>query len=148
MNSANLEQERLYNDTNEMFPAYKSIDCPDSDDILKGLIKAVEKENISINITLNIKGTVVSGEIISKKEYCERLIQYLISKHSDLKLSIDTEKLCSRFNFSPKDVYIHLKNAKIYFSLMDSAPIDEGVLWRGKLCSVDGFIPGDFRSYP
>lgn len=113
----------------------------DEDCVLKWLISRIEAEGLSFNITLNVKGTVISGEIINKKEYSERLNQYL--------MDITKIKGISKMNVNhQKDEYVHLKNAKIYFSLMDTAPLDGGVLWRGKLSSIDGFILGLFRSYP
>ncbi|NLI93804.1 MAG: hypothetical protein GX434_16905 [Peptococcaceae bacterium] len=124
----------------------------DKDYLLRWLISRIETEKLSLNITLNIKGIVISGSIISEKEYCERLVHYL-NDISEIKgiapMGRNHWAETNRQDAEPlQEEYIHLKNAKIYFSSIDSAPLDEGVLWRGKLSTVDGFILGLFRSYP
>jgi hypothetical protein len=124
----------------------------DKDYVLKWLISSIEEIDLAFNITLNLKGAVISGEMIGEKEYAERLNQYF---RDCIGITDASEMNLNRFN-TKRDLdsnplseeYIHLKNAKVFFSSIDTAPLEEGVLWRGKLSSVDGYMLGLFRSYP
>ncbi|NLI91673.1 MAG: hypothetical protein GX434_05540 [Peptococcaceae bacterium] len=142
LNSEN-KKSSFYSNLNAMV----SLDG-NQDDVLKWLISQVEAEELSLGITLNINGTIISGQLISKKEYFERLVQSL--------LNLSGINGMSRLNANPSytntdwdtfyakggEAYIHLKKTKIYFSSNDTTPSDNRVLWRGKVSSVDGFILG------
>ncbi len=108
------------------------------DSVLKWLISLVENGENPINITLNVKGTILSGSLISRKEYFEKLSQNLTK----------TSRSINAHYLSQEEGFIHLNKARIHYSSMDTAPLDQEILWRGKLSSIDGFHVGLFSSYP
>ena len=119
------------------------------DYMLKSLLAVVEKEKISVRVTLNIKGAIVSGVLISSQEYCENILRYF-REESDLqdpeKLTQDMRRLCEFYKSADRDLadmhYVHLKDARFHYASQDTAPVDQGVFWRGKLASIDGFVFG------
>lgn len=46
----------------------------------------------------------------------------------------------------PPATFIHLKDAKIFAPGQPPLPTNTGVLWRGRLCEVDGFSIGQLRA--
>ena len=80
---------------------------------------------------LRTKGLKQTKKILGRCFYgdCERLTQYL--------MDITKNKALSMINANhQEDEYVHLKNAKIHFSLMDTAPLDGGgiMAWETILC--------------
>ena len=119
------------------------------DPLLKTILATANKENITLGITLNVEGMIISGILISSKEYYEGLAQQL-KEPSDRKetnnltktlVNIINQYIAQEGQALTQD-YIHLKDARFHYASQDIAPIDQGVWWRGKLSSVDGFTLG------
>jgi hypothetical protein len=140
------------------------------DDLLKMLIMFAFTAGISIPITLNVKGTIISGDLIGGREYFEHYTEQVDRQFQDPKLTdsytgdpkqfheihyqhIKTLEKLSEMTYGSKDDttrqpasevhigYIHLKNAQFIFP-NGKVPTSERALWRGKLLSVDGFSLG------
>jgi hypothetical protein len=93
-----------------------------------------------VSITLNVGGLLVSGTLINKESYLKEIYKGAIWKA--------LEKQTNEQEREPKNerLYIHLKNSRFYLPGQPPIPRDgDGVLWRGKLSSVDGFILGQLE---
>jgi hypothetical protein len=110
---------------------------------------------------LSVKGMFISGDIIKRDEYYDRLIAVLGDPAVGMKVDNDKEILkiiaehfSSMINIF-KDVgnkpdesgeeipptLIHLANVQILDTTGRPIPLS-GALWRGKMDSVDGYIFG------
>lgn len=104
------------------------------EDVLLLLVETVDEANTEgIQISLLVRGVIVSGKLVGKRLYLEAM-----SKTLSKNLVDDYEKNESLVN--AKTAFIHLKNAKILESLSEKLiSSKEGVWWQGRLSSVDGF---------
>lgn len=133
-----------------LFPA-------DRDWLLASMIRIFSNNGIDMGITLNVHGSVISGNLISGKKY----LAEMATKFSELAEGKDFYKTLENF-FSgylpiydatsedeegvPVDInYIHLRNAKV-FSPGGSIPTGKGELWRGRLDAVNGFTFGQLQA--
>ena len=110
-----------------------------------------------LSITLNVGGTIVSGQLTSGDQYFSgfaadlkgagfsaeaadefnKLGQIYIQRREKPNEAADDD-----FTKNPPQ-YIHLKNARIFSPGSPNAiPSNRGVWWRGRLNAVDGFILG------
>ena len=107
-------------------------------DLLLGkIIEYIGQEKQLFNITLNIKGLIISGYLISQEEYYKQLVeQFCLIFGADNQLSHPVAQT------EYEEGYIYLMNAKFHFASQDAAPIDQGVLWRGDLNAIDGYFFG------
>ncbi|MEL7074909.1 MAG: gas vesicle accessory protein GvpU [Cyanobacteria bacterium J06629_2] len=126
---------------------------PDFDIVLSVLISSFAEYGIGIGVTLNVKGLIISGELISREKYFKGIIQETERANGDsemIKIVTDTfttmdkiikDKLSEKEK-KPFPNYIHLKNAR-FFPGGNCTPNNKGVLWRGRLSEVDGFSIGN-----
>jgi len=113
-------------------------------DFFLELILAMAEDGKEVPITLNVKGLVISGLVISAGAYNQSFGKGSF-KETVLKLkeSGQLDFLDSEPEPPKSEVYeyIHLKNAKIYASGQQPIPAD-GMLWRGRISSIDGYADG------
>ncbi|MED3571953.1 gas vesicle accessory protein GvpU [Cytobacillus praedii] len=125
------------------------------DGILLSLIFMTDEQFYSLeaSITLNIRGSIISGTLISRDKYYDLLAKELESSGSETAKRIsdhlmdfnkmskereEKERKEKEKNSLPN--FIHLKDAKFFSPGIDSSlPKQEGLLWRGRLDSIDGF---------
>jgi hypothetical protein len=102
---------------------------------------------------------MVSGRLISGKQYFEQLSAFMMSSAGNneaLKSNIaDTIKTGAGLYDKPVDssddyvlrpaAYIHLRNA-LWIYPGKALPNNNGVLWRGKLSAIDGFCLGEITA--
>lgn len=115
------------------------------DSVLEFFVKASNKHDFSLDITLNVKGSVISGTMVSAKEYFDALSETFedgseIAQELSEQLSIASESAES--NGDAEAHFIHLKNTKVYIGDSKSTPSKGQILWRGKLKEIDGFFLG------
>lgn len=115
------------------------------DSVLEFFVKASNKHDFSLDITLNVKGSVISGTMVSAKEYFDTLSETFedgseIAQTLSEQLSIASESVES--NGDAEAHFIHLKNTKVYIGDSKSTPSKGQILWRGKLNEIDGFFLG------
>ncbi|WP_043930208.1 gas vesicle accessory protein GvpU [Bacillus sp. EB01] len=115
------------------------------DTVLELFVQAANNHSFNLDITLNVKGAVITGTIISAKEYFESLSE-TVEDGSDV-----AEKLSEMLSNAAESVgsesqaeasYIHLKNANVYVGDSKPTPSKGDILWRGKLSEIDGFFIG------
>lgn len=130
---------------------------PDQDWLLCWLVWLANKLGISQGVTLNVGGTVVSGTIISGKEYFESVGGAVFQVES-IPVNANEEIIKSVADSlrgfacvynneteepegTPAPGYIHLKDVRT-ISQGGQTITFNGALWRGKIASIDAFILG------
>lgn len=129
-------------------------DQPEGTDWLAAyVIYLAEQHETEFGVTLTIGGSIVSGTVISGRKFIDGSVERMTSGHEVKEGTIASEFQSFRnlymypdeidlANFKPR--YIHLRDAR-YFSGPNHPIPAEGMLWRGKLSSVDGFSLGLFN---
>ena len=130
------------------------------DFLLAVFVRLANDSNVSVGITLVVKGALVSGETISGSRYFEEL-----GKQLGAASGISEEDMADIWRPVVDNLYsktepdegadadaghnpgfIHLKNVRIFQAATSLPTSQEGVLWRGRLTEVDGFILGQLGS--
>lgn len=137
---------------------------PRQDWLLRGLIALVEGSGkrgirLGIPVTLNVGGFLVSGLVISGKEYFEgfsAIVAYGLPDEFDEE---SRESITATFRelgniYEPKEEtlegvvqrerynFVHLRDARFLHPAGEPMPVNPGMLWRTKLEAVDGFTLG------
>jgi hypothetical protein len=135
------------------------------DPLLQMFVEFAES-GLEFSVTLSVGGMLISGTLTSHSEYLKLVSEHmqaittpelrdlLTNGLANLVASAQTavrerrqaEEIADALGEEPgEDVrpeYIHLKDAKVFLAADMGIPTQGGVLWRGKLASVDGFILG------
>ncbi|MDV2684655.1 gas vesicle accessory protein GvpU [Alkalihalophilus lindianensis] len=116
------------------------------DSILQFFVQAANKHNFSLDITLNVKGSLISGTLVSAKEYLDELSESFeggneVAQKVSNELSKASEEAESGSSL-PEVSFIHMKHTKVFIGDSKSTPSTGKILWRGKLSEVDGFFLG------
>ncbi|GGC82009.1 hypothetical protein GCM10007216_10680 [Thalassobacillus devorans] len=116
-----------------------------NDDVLSMYVKAANKHDFNLAITLNINGALVTGTTISAQSYFDKISESFEdgndvaqSLSDQLKSASETAEKSS----SDEARFIHLKEAQVYCGDSNPTPSKGKFLWRGKLSEVDGFFLG------
>lgn len=144
-----------FNEDQEVSNVVETVRIDDKDWFLQMLV-GMANDGLGISITLNVGGLLVSGNLVSGKDY---LIEFgeVLSKSLDPENGENAKGIRESYQNMAEDVYgqdesksappvyLHMKNAK-YFSISgDSLPSnDEVSLWRGRISEVGGFSLGSF----
>ena len=116
-------------------------------DLVLDLLMSVATSDPSsvIPITLNVGGWMISGHIIGQEEYLKGFMFGIL----DQGIKKGVEVLKERGEWVEREEtddtlpeFIHLKNAKFYQPGQLGVPHGVGVLWRGRVAAVDGYIAG------
>ncbi|PPA70835.1 gas vesicle accessory protein GvpU [Jeotgalibacillus proteolyticus] len=115
------------------------------DNIIEFFVQAANKHDFSLDITLNVKGSVISGTMISAKDYFDELSEAFedgneVAQKLSEQLAKAGESVES--NGSEEAHFVHMKNTKVYIGDNKSTPSRGKILWRGKLSEIDGFFLG------
>jgi hypothetical protein len=135
---------------------------------LEALVRMVnERPGASFGVTLLAGGALVSGQLISGRDYFEGFatdfaaaikdddaaksaresiarLGLAYSKQPDAK-NIHGAAETSHFQPLLGDVtnYVHLKGARIFHPGSPPIPENRGVWWRGRMAAVEGFMLGE-----
>ncbi|MFS0728230.1 gas vesicle accessory protein GvpU [Paenibacillus sp. 1P07SE] len=115
------------------------------DSTLEFFVKATNKHDFSLDITLNVRGAMISGTTISASGYLESLAEsFEEGNEVSQKLGEQMRKAGEAAEESDDDElhFIHLKDAQIYLADNKGMPTRGKVLWRGRLTEVDGYFLG------
>jgi hypothetical protein len=121
----------------------KEVRTEPSDFFLELMLEFAERGR-DIRITLNVKGLVISGVLISEKSYWESfasgaLKAMILKAKEEGRLEFPADESVESDDNEPSE-YIHLKNAKIYYPGLGPIPAKgPGMLWRGRISSIDGY---------
>ncbi|MFC0471397.1 gas vesicle accessory protein GvpU [Halalkalibacter kiskunsagensis] len=115
------------------------------DSILEFFVQAANKHDFSLDITLNVKGAVITGTMVSAKEYFDTLSE-TFEEGSEVSQKVSEQLTRAKDTLETHDKveahFIHLKNTKVYCGDSKPTPSRGKILWRGKLCEIDGFFLG------
>lgn len=132
-----------------------------TDFVLKTFVSFANKQGLNTWITLTVGGLLISGELIGGRTYFEELAIQLRGAKSNIKEFVSG--IADGFEEAGRDIYpepshtemeeedadnslisyIHLRHVKLLHpASMTAIPATDGVLWRGRLSAVDGFILG------
>lgn len=130
-----------------------------NDAIMLMFLDLVEQDGIEVDVTLSVKGTVVSGTLIGATAYYEGITEasknfddstmskIISKKFHDLKEEYAQQKQKEAEKESDEKenafTFIHLKNAT-YVNSPGELPHSYGTWWRGKIESIDGFSFNSF----
>ena len=128
---------------------------PEEDWLLQEVVRLINHvEGMSIGITLSVSGGIVTGDLISLKEFFHEYAKLWRQGFQNIPELAETfEKQwrehgdkTSRELKERNEVlfsYIHLKNARYFFGVT-AVPNPGGMLWRGRISEVSGFSLGSF----
>ena len=120
----------------------------DVDRFLQTLVSIVNQTNVGVEITLSVGGLLITGELVSVKNYFEGVAREMISTRADFAtkeaFQMSFRHACNQYEPESEDsndnqplpTYIHLKNAK---PLQADGLSHKGMWWRSRLSAVDGF---------
>ncbi|PBB05663.1 MULTISPECIES: gas vesicle accessory protein GvpU [Salimicrobium] len=114
------------------------------DDILETYVKSANEEDFTVDLTLQVKGALVTGTLTSAYDYLNSTSHLLENGgEASQKISEQFEKAAESTKEQKHDHYsfIHLKDAKVFISDTPT-PEEGGVYWRGTLEQVDGYFLG------
>lgn len=126
---------------------------------LTQMIETVINRGVEIGVTLTVGGSVVSGMLISGKTYFEELGELLTGAskaEGDVASALgeawpayaqlyEKPEGAGDDWIEPPATYIHLRNAYYLMPGSGSLPGKPGMLWRGRISSVDGFSIGNIN---
>jgi len=122
--------------------------------MLQALAEVAERSPLELGVTLNVKGLIITGFIISQATYFDALIEGLKNVNQDQSVKESLLEFLSGLketltplaeDQNPKEYpkFIHLRNVKIYPSEGRGMPTYGDALWRGQIESIDGFALGE-----
>lgn len=124
-------------------------------DRLLQLMTSMANSGLRFSVTLFVKGTVISGDLIGQRPYLEEFIAgFTVSMDEELREHMrdafglnDPEPADEDRPLAAEIQYIHLSNAQVFAPGQPPLP-QNGLLWRGKMADVDGFSLGRFENRP
>lgn len=119
------------------------------DDILESFVKAANEDDFSLDISLLVDGAIVTGTLISAKEYFKTLSKSFKGGNATSKqFSENLDEAGDAAGESDNDEinYIHLKDTSIFISENKPTPSSGKLIWRGKLSEVNSFFLGKIKS--
>jgi hypothetical protein len=136
-------------------------ELPMLDPVLRLLVHQANKDGLSFGITLAVGGFLVSGRLVGYKEFLDEQAKLLRRQGSEAievlagifdrvaeVLTTNEQQEEESEDNSPLPYLIHLSNARFYVPGAERIPSGEGVLWRGRLEAVDGFMVGELGPGP
>lgn len=119
-------------------------EVPSKDNVLEAFVEAANKDEFTLDISLLVNGAIVSGTLVSAKEYFKSLSKTF--KDGNDTAEDFSEKFSSASDSADstdaKVQYIHLKDTRIYLGDSKPTPSTGKILWRGELNKVDSFFLG------
>lgn len=133
-----------------------ALDGQSVDWYLQRLISIVNTTSVRFGITLFVEGAIVSGLLVSGKDYFETFagefagsypgddeaketIRRSFASYADIYTSDESADL-------PPPQFIHLIESRCFSPGGQPLPGNRGVLWRGKINSVSGFSLGSLSA--
>jgi len=129
-----------------------AIETLDDDIMLHTFVRAAFEGQLSMGITLNVPGTVVSGVLIGRNEWLE-LFEAWLAEAGDTTMGPALSEGVVRISQEAEEArgyplfgYIHLKDARFLVGENLMPNRGRGLLWRGKLSEVSAWSLGQFGS--
>ena len=153
-----MSDNDVINDSDEGIEPTGIYSTDSKDWFLQSIIETVIAAGVEIGVTLTVGGTIISGILINGKNYFVELgalLEASSKSDGDMQsvLGSSWRKYTAIYekpddadeNWQPSPAaYIHLKSAYFHAPGQSRMPTNAGLLWRGKLSSIDGFAIGNF----
>lgn len=122
------------------------------DNVILNLVNMVNIDSVSVGITIFCKGTIISGDVISGKEYFESMAEAVQSMHSTqskkeelsalyLEISRDIYSVNAEQNTHIPLNYMHMKNVVVK-GTNESFTTFIGSMLRVRIDEIDGHMIG------
>lgn len=135
---------------------------PQTDPFLQQLVYMANSSFLNYGITLNVKGTIITGRLVSVVDYFEHFGDQaqeftrfnLASGEDDTNVRKALGDVFRKWGEKAKEAmeaegdkpsrpeFIHLQDAKVVVPGQPMMLANESVWWRGRIAEVDGFIFG------
>lgn len=129
---------------------------PEKDWFLQSLLNMVNGTDMEIGVTLTVGGFLVSGTMMSGHKYFELFGRDFASgclAGADAEVINSVASSFARHGTMytearanetplPEPGFVHLRDAKLWGLKGETLPTDTGMLWRGRLSEVSGFVLG------
>ncbi|WP_416149438.1 gas vesicle accessory protein GvpU [Salipaludibacillus sp. HK11] len=120
------------------------------DPTIEYLVELCNTAGYTFSVTLSIKGSIVTGKIIGRKQYFEEMshlferdgLEVIAEGYKEFSKVFDAEEDLEEDMKTP--YHIHLKDAK-YVSSNGLFP-QNGMMWRGRIKEIDGFSLGNLTT--
>ncbi len=127
-------------------PAQQVIDA-DIDPVLETLVSLAQEQGYSLGLVLNVRGLVITGTLVGRDAWFDLLHEAASTAGAGGEALGRGLRDGMRGDDEPEDQtavrygYIHLKDARVV-SHDGHLPGRDGLLWRGRLGSVDAWSLG------
>lgn len=124
----------------------------ESDNFLQTYVHMFNKTpDARLPVTLSVRGKLITGEMIAGRAYFDELNRTIFGEiepeHPLLQLHKSFASIYDAAgDETPPPMYIHMRSARYVDGTTFSPSDGDGVLWRGKISSVDGFSFGSLQS--
>lgn len=136
-----------------LWEALQQMDPPSAqpDWFLQLFVNMANDTGLSMDITLQVSGFLVSGHLVGGRDYFDGMGEEFARSIPDgepLKESFAAlrdqhyPKVAAENSPKPGPTFIHLKNARFFNTAGNPIPGNRGVWWRGRLSEVSGFLLG------
>lgn len=135
-------------DENSISKTNKFLEC---DNFLQGLVNLCNNTESTMSITLCIGGGLITGTLIGGEEYFNLFHEALVAsgfpaEEAEIfkefgQIYRDQRDKEKKENYSPPQ-FIHLKDAHVFNGGPVAIPTNQGIIWRGRLTEIDGFLLG------
>ncbi len=133
---------------------------------LQALVSLVNRTECPFPITLNVRGALISGEMVSGKAYFGAVKEEFSSAFPEGETKAAIAEWYGQFQEIYREepsgeaaseeeaasrlfpTFIHLRNARIFTAGQQPIPMNRGLWWRGRIESVDGFAHGSLATGP
>lgn len=126
--------------------------------LLRNIMGTVVGLGVEIGVTLTVGGSVISGIAINGEKYMDLFADGITNGASEGEVrhsigeglrawkQIYQKPDAAGDDWKPSHIgYVHLKDAQFYIPGQEGMPRN-GLLWRGRLDSIDGFSLGNFST--
>lgn len=120
----------------------------DHDFILEMLMNAA-RSGMPTPITVHSGGVIITGTMVSEAEYLKEFAGGTILDAMKRRVENDEnlQALVKEAKDDPTErEFIHIKNPKFILANGQMLPQDTSPMWRGRVKSIDGYIPGQLAS--
>ena len=146
------------NEPGEVAPeSQDALPADEGDPDLATLVRIANTGGMSLGVTLLVGGATVSGLLVGSAEFFDGLAAYMEARGGDggavlaklyrqqatdfrEAIGTDFEKA---FSAPYVATFIHLQDARVFAPGGRYLPTDEGLFWRGRLDSIDGWSIGN-----
>ncbi|WP_342620756.1 gas vesicle accessory protein GvpU [Rhodoferax sp. GW822-FHT02A01] len=150
LTTGNLKMSNAANDNTPILVA-------ETDWFLQSLVNLTNKSAFQVGITLQVSGMLVSGVLVSHKQYFEGFASELANAFADTEEAETIKTHISSYGDSyksdgeneeplPPPQFIHLKETRFFNTAGNPIPGNRGVWWRGRICEVGGFTLGSLSA--